>query len=313
MKTTILVLALSMAAGAPRAWSAPLDAAPAAAPKAEVTTVAIKLKNLTPTMLALMLAPPRDVEPDLKATSGADRLYTRADVEAILRGEVQPPTPRVTPERKPAPAGVFSLPEGVQSITPDDATRELQVRGTAEGIARVRDIAYFLDLPLRRVEMEVLSVRLNKADLKQFGAQWVGGTSPVSLGFLRGGYKETLQPLLDANRASTLLEARATMINNMASSLGSGSFDRRLPIVPSVELNLAPTINNDDTITLVMQATTRVPRAEAAQPAHKVPTVANVRDGDTIVLGVPDEDRGSPQITVTFLTPRIVRRAGEAK
>jgi len=281
--------------------------------------VAIKLKNLTPTMIALMLAPPRDVEPDPEA----GRLYTKAEIDALIKNGPQPADPNAKPERKLKPVSVWELPSGVESITPDDTSGVLQVRGTAEGIGRVRQIVEFLDVPLRRVELEVQAVSLNKSDSQGFGVDWTGQGPPM-LGVLRrADYRQKVQELVEANRASLLLDARVVAVNNLPSGLSSGTFNGQPQIVPAFEMELVPTINNDNTITVVMQSAVTMPRTrevkaavENAPPASaKLQTVANVRDGDTIVLGgLGNNETG--QITLTFLTARIVRRVrrvGELK
>lgn len=302
--------------GAPRAWGAN-QAAPtekAAAQAAPRENARIKLSHIAPSRMAWMIAPGDFPEPEV--------FYTREEMEAVLR----PGTPQaqidailnkgkrnLTPTPRKA-GGLFALPEGVESIAPIDIQSALLVHGTPEGIERMRQIVKALDVPLRKVELDVLSVRINKAALKELGVDWTQPEGTPSLGFVRRpGFKEAVKRLLDANLATTILEARTVMTNNIGGSLSSLAFGDRPPILSTVELQLTPTINGDNTITIAMQSTTKVPRSITPAPNPGVQSVANIRDGDTLAITASDVDQTSQQLTVSFVTARIVRRADEKK
>lgn len=320
MNKTILMLALAAAAiQSPRARSAPQAAPPTEKAEAQaepVEAVSIKLAHVAPSLLARMIAPsPRSTGPAAGGRKpGSIVSMTRKDGKTTIIRSGTPEGDKAEAEAKAKPDGVRALPEGVESIMPDDATGQLQARGTAAGIEKLRAIVAFLDVPIRKVELQVLAVRVNKVDLKGLGLNWAQPEGTLSPGFLhRADYREALQKLLDANLALTLLDVRAVTVNNIPGAFSSGSFDGQPSILPTVELQLVPTINNDDTITLVADSAARVPGSRAPEPRAKVRTVANVRDGDTFVLWAPDADRESKQATVSFITARLVRRAGEKK
>ena len=344
MKQTILMLAavaVMSAAQQPRAWSAPEATAnaKAAAPikQAErIEAVSIKLAHIAPSLMARMIAPQRlSAESVAESVANAAKLKPGSIVSMTRKGGKTTIVRSGTPEGDKALAdralaeakakaeharpNVLALPRGIESIAPEDSTGELRVRGTSEGISGLRQILKFLDVPLRKVELEVLSVRLNTADLKSIDVNWMTpqGLAPVGLP-RRDAFKAGLQKLLDANVASTLLEVRAIATNSIPSAFSSGAFSsgtgaERLSMLPTVELQLVPTINNDDTITLLTQYGTRVPRDNVPRSTGEVRTVINFGDGETIVLAPPDTEPDSKQVTATFVTARIVRHAGEEK
>lgn len=315
MKPTVLMLALCAATlQTPQARCAP----EASVQKSEVSTVAIKLKHVPPSLMAFWLAPGELPEPEVSFSRQelekvAAKGTPQAEIDAILNKGKR--SRNLPPRTK---GGVFDLPAGVHSVTPDEETGEIQVRGTAEGIARLRQIVEFLDLPMRKVELEVMSVRLSKADLNTFGLEAATPAAEISLGTPRSNYRKLLQPLLDANRASTLLDVRGVVTNNLTGFFSSdpsssGSFAQSPSPLPTAQVQLVPTINNDDTITVVLQAITKIPRSTTPQPGSQAQVVANVRDGDTIFLLAPDDNKESKQATIVFLTTRIVRSAGDKK
>ena len=75
-------------------------------------------------------------------------------------------------------------------------------------------------------------------------------------------------------------------------------------------MQLTPTINNDNTITVLIENSIQMPGDPATTGGQKLQSVANVRDGETIALAGFD-DIESGQSTLTFLTARIIRRADE--
>jgi type II secretory pathway component GspD/PulD (secretin) len=136
----------------------------------------------------------------------------------------------------------------------------------------------------------------------------VGG---ISVGFISNNFQATLSALVSQNRAKIVTSPRVTAINNLTAELsseeetpvlltntttglgGQVAEDQELNYIRSgISLTVTPTINNDDTVTVVME-----PEVSSQRPitiggqsipaitSERVRTVANVRDGDTIVLG----------------------------
>lgn len=273
--------------------------------------------------------------------------------------------------------GGFDLPEGVDRIIAVEPQNALLVFGTTEGVNRLQEIVSILDQPLRQVEIEAQFVTISSAEARNLGVSFSGSNGTFSLtrpntgggstvlGFVRGNFQATLSALISKNRLKVVQSPRVTAINNLTASLLSTT---RTPIIlqtintnvnnginqqtaqrliyinTSIGLTVRPTINNDDTITVVMQpevsTQTDVGNAVGAPQVNtqKVQTVANVRDGDTIALGglrtktiIRNKDRipvlskipligqfftnvtntDSDTDLIIFVTARIIRRADD--
>ncbi|HVF09159.1 MAG TPA: hypothetical protein VNA16_00030 [Abditibacteriaceae bacterium] len=279
--------------------------------------------------------------------------------------------------------GSFELPEGVDQIIAVDPQNALLVYGTEEGVRRLETIIAYLDRPLRQVEIEAQFVTVTQSSLSAFGIDWSGanngpfttsvnglapspGPGTFSLGYLRGNFQATLRAQVSQNRAKTVSSPRVTAINNLTASLftsvsqplllssattgiggQTGESQNLVFITTSVGLTVTPTINNDDTITVVMQPQVQNPnlvnvggQTIPAPITQTVQTIANVRDGDTIALGglrTKRSARGGARIPILsnipfigqffrenrksdsdedliiFLTARILRRAEDTE
>ncbi len=256
-----------------------------------------------------------------------------------------PATTRSMPRDK----GLFQLPSGVGRIVAVDPQNTLLVFGTPESANLLRATVAFLDRPLRQVEIEAQFVQVNTSDLGAFGL----GTKDESntqqpnqrVGFVRGNFSAMLGDLVAAGKAKIITAPRVTAINNLTASLSQSS---RIPVEIGVrdatgtlrplensnsleggplfvstrfKLEVTPTINNDDTITVLMDSGVerRLVTSEAAS-APDFPkdsflkTVVNVRDGETIALGSATATPALTKTTLVMLvTARIVRRVGENK
>jgi type II secretory pathway component GspD/PulD (secretin) len=280
-----------------------------------------------------------------------------------------------------AGGGVFQLPEGVDRIVAVDPQNALLVFGTAEGVRELQDTIAILDRPLRQVEIEAQFVTVSTADSRNFGIDFstaqgnfnasnTGFASPASqgsfqVGFVRGNFQATLNALLTKNRAKLITAPRVTAINNLTASLfsttsrplilttavqggglngGQAQGQNLIYIESNTGLTVTPTINNDDTITVLMQPQVEQQTllADIQAPLltrQELETIANVRDGDTIALGglkTRDVSRGGAKVPllgdlpfglgkffrsrsatdneselIIFLTARIVRRLEE--
>ncbi len=279
--------------------------------------------------------------------------------------------------------GVFQLPTGVDRIIAVDPQNALLVQGTAEGLANLRTIIGFLDRPLRQVEIEAQFVSITTNATAAFGIDFttargnfnsnsfglqppVGGTvGGIQVGFVRGNFQASLAALQAANRAKILTAPRVTAINNLTATLSqtlsqpiqltttvsnnnlggnqTATNNSIFYINTSISLTVTPTINNDNTITVLMtpQLSTSTFGAGATAPTvtqQRLVTIANVEDGGTLALGglktksisvggtrIPIlgdipllgklfRSRNSGETEgelIIFLTARIVRRQGD--
>ena len=220
--------------------------------------------------------------------------------------------------------GSFDLPGDIQQIVSVDPQNVILVAGgSPEDIARLQELIDVLDQPLRQVEIESQFVELRSQDARSLGidystargnfdastADFASDPVPgsVAVGFVRGNFSARLNALIANNRAKVITAPRVTAINNLTASLTSNEVRRLiltstnnglggqtgvqqnlLNINSTTSLFVTPTINGDDTITVLMQPTVTTndgAGALATQTSRSLQTVANVRDGDTIALG----------------------------
>lgn len=254
--------------------------------------------------------------------------------------------------------GAMPLPAGVQSVVPVDAQNVLLVLATDAGLKELEKMVDFLDQSMRQVEVETQFVQISAEDMKNLPFDF--GTEKGSIAVGRGSrtnrklqtFQTALAQLIAQNKAKIIAAPRVTTLNNLTASLGTslpqpavigikdenGTFrplfdaatqpeTPRVSIGMSFRFTVTPTINADDTVTLVMapmrtlQLTTSQNNNEPLllQKLDGVVTIANVFDGDTIAVTgltsrlfakVEDDPNAPASNVVLFVTPRIVRRAG---
>ena len=220
--------------------------------------------------------------------------------------------------------GSFELPGDIEQIVSVDPQNVILVAGGSdEDFRRLGELIAVLDQPLRQVEIEAQFVELRSQDARTFGidfstsrgnfdASTTGfASAPVpgsfALGFVRNNFSARLNTLIANNRAKIITAPRVTAINNLTASLisnetrpliltqvsqnigGQQAQGQNLLFIQSqTSLNVTPTINGDDTITVLMQpqvTTFDGSGGLANRTTRALQTVANVRDGDTIALG----------------------------
>ncbi len=274
--------------------------------------------------------------------------------------------------------GSFSLPDGIEQIVSVDPQNVLLVAyedGNDEAVRQLEDLIAVLDQPLRQVEIEAQFVELQSQDANAFGIDFSTSrgnfdaattgfaSAPVQgafqIGFVRNNFTARLNALIADNKAKIITAPRVTAINNLTANLTSQ--ERRTLILTSVAQNIGggqqqaqqlifidtqtgltvtPTINGDDTITVLMRpqvSTQDGTTGLGTITTRSLTTIANVKDGDTIALGglrvvrnttqnfrvpllsdIPLLGRLFQSKTITeteseliiFLTARIIRRAG---
>lgn len=316
----------------------------------------IRVRNVPPSLMAWWLQPERHPEPMAFAQSrqNAHRFFGKVETKS------QP---------------MFPVPIGLTAIVPIDPQNALLAIGTEDAIAEVEKFVTALDRPLRQVEVEAQLIEFEHADdMKALGIGLTGGGAQMVVKRPQREFRAELSRLVEAKRAKVLNSPRVTAINNLTAALWSATGNPAVA-VPDVEgsvsilpaqakgssaetkpstatsktsLELAdtlgvavtPTINNDDTITLVLQVgrTVRLQDRQSGDSVSlyspsSIQTVARVRDGDTIVLGglttqvVPAQSTSSavnpgttqapqPEIpptktVVVLVTARIIRRLDE--
>lgn len=245
----------------------------------------VPVKNVAPDVIAWWMDPVHNAEPSIFVESRQMQGISKT-VSTKVEVSKQPEQKRVTNKR----GGVFDPPEGVDLIVPLNEQKALLVRGTEEGTHQVETIVNFLDQPLRSIEIEAKVVEINWEDLKQLPFDHPaldrissGGMSAgegVVLRYARDNFDARLADLVQQNKAKVTDIPRVTATNNLAASLelkstkpavvtvkGADGQFKPLPIstqdalvsdlavASSSAIVITPTINNDDTVTMVLQPT----------------------------------------------------------
>ena len=275
--------------------------------------------------------------------------------------------------------GNFNLPDGIEQVVSVDPQNVLLVayeEGNDEAVRQLQELIDVLDQPLRQVEIEAQFVELQSQDARTLGIDFSTSrgnfdaattgfaSAPVQgafqIGFVRNNFSARLNALIADNRAKVITAPRVTAINNLTANLTSQ--ERRTLILTSVAQNIGggqqaaqqllfidtqtgltvtPTINGDDTITVLMRPQVSTQDGTSGLgtiTTRSLTTIANVRDGDTIALGGLKVVRNTTQnykvpllgdipllgalfrsktITeneselIIFLSARIIRRAGD--
>ena len=284
------------------------DVAPAPAlvpmPMEKANWRVIEVKNVPASLLAFQLDPAHNATPS--------QLAIPYPFDLGKSGET------ISPKQE---KGVFDLPASIERLVPFDAQQLLLVKGgNAEDVRRLQELTDILDRPLRQVEIEAHLVQLSSEDLKKFllslsNNNALPNNSNFQVGFVPGNFQSKLDALVKEGHAQVLAAPRVTAINNLSASIAflpdaSKRTSVKAPATVTAAMNATPTINGDDTVTILMQPLTDI----NASNSHQLETVANVRDGDTLVLLQNYSPFAKPQqIEVIFVTARIIRRADEPK
>ncbi len=273
--------------------------------------------------------------------------------------------------------GVFQLPTGVDRIVAVDPQNALLVFGTPQGAAELAATIRFLDRPLRQVEIEAQFLSINTSDARSYGLDFSsarGNTTASNTGnttssglvvsYLKGNFQANISAAINTGRGKILTAPRVLAINNLTanieqststpivltttSTIANNSTTQNTSqqvfyVTTSIGLNVTPTINNDNTITVLMEPQLEsqgIPNSLGAGTitSQSLRTIANVRDGETIALGglrtktVNVDHTRVPLLSdvpfigqffgrksnseaeaelIIFLTARIIHRAGD--
>ncbi len=262
--------------------------APAKTEKAPELTRTIKIKNVPSALIAYWLDPKHNARP-------------------VALGEVN--SNRFGAPREAEEKGAFTLPGDIEQIVSIDEQNVIMVAGGSnEDIRRLEELIDVLDQPLQQVELEAQFVEMNTADLSQFGIDFSdkekAGTEKV--GFVRNNFTARLNKLVADGSAKIVSAPRVTAINNTSASMKAATLMTKGQ-TPVWAYDVTPTINGDDTITILLHP---------AEEKLGLETIFNVRDGDTIaiLLGTmpqTTDETNSMRTNLVFFTARIIRRADE--
>lgn len=328
MKSAPLLLAVALAVGATGA-RAQSEALPTLVPlqgqAEDAIWRAIELKNVKPSLMAYWLDPAHNALPQPPYSP----LAPASNESAAAK---DPAASEKAAAKTASPEPSFELPAGVTRLVPFDAQTLLLVKGgDAEDFRQLQELTRILDQPLRQAEIEVQFVELPAAELSAFGIEQ-GDLKGPQVRFLRGNFQARLNALVAGGRAKIIAAPRATLINNMEATLSANQPDSgdNSSAPPNWSFTVTPTINGDDTITLLSHLSVGTDAAPG-KPAG-LTTIVNLRDGDTVALPVassaprtaPATAIGpalseiptigqlfrakAPAQTLVFVTARIIRR-----
>jgi type II secretory pathway component GspD/PulD (secretin) len=221
--------------------------------KAQIYTVPIK--NVRAEVMAVWVTPRKDVSP---APFKSDK---NGGIEGVAVNQM------------------FEFPE-VESITADAAKNELIVKGTPEAVRKLKEIVAFLDKPIRSVEIKAQFVQVDESEMAGLGIDLqlaVGKRKSV----FQNDFRDKLKALIATNRAGVLQAAQVTALNNLTATVSWSDY----PTLPPTELQITPTIQNDDTVTMFLSPRFNRSTASFGETANVfAATVANVKNADVIVL-----------------------------
>ena len=293
-------------------------APPTLAPLDEANWRAIRVQNVPPSLIAFQLDPVHN-----KMPAFVNVPYT------------VPPKYAANYKEPEGVKGPFALPNVVQLAASDERNLLFVAGANAAQIAQLQELVDILDQPLRQVELEARLVELSVTQLKEFGIEFNGATPdapktqmPIKgafqVGFVRNNFQKRLDEMVAAGTVTIVSTAPLTLTNNggQAVSLRSGPIDNtgdnqnKMPLATKAGndtiITLTPTINGDDTITVLMNISTLPQNFNQSG----LETIANVRNGDTIALSGLNRSLASlfgatqanaERAIVVFLTARIAR------
>ncbi len=350
------------------AWAQPIVPAPlpelvplAPAPGQTVTRV-IKLKNVKPSLMAYWLDPVHNAMPESLAP------FPRAPIRPAVPGQPYAnPFVRNTPPKNSTPnlptppdakaqsypSNAFDLPGDIQQLVSVDPQNLLLVMGGSdEDIRRLQELVTILDQPLRQAEIEVQAVQVDRRDRAALGiALALAGAADAKnplyfrTQIIKGSFQRRLNELVMRGDARLIAPEIRTVQTN-ATTYFSAQFKFPQAQSPAktdatVTLNISSVTHNDDTSTLLIQASGEIPNRsqrwfdtprpqlialtdapDDAAPAQNV-TVVPLRDGETVALfdfkssaaivPIQPSNWGQDQTEIVFLvTARVTRRAENA-
>lgn len=210
----------------------------------------------------------------------------------------------------PSGGGTVALPDGVDNLIAVDSLNVLLVRGTDEGVDRLREVIALLDRPIAQIEIEAQFVSVAVQDVHAFGLDFnntnsntsnivVGGPGSLAISGRVGNFRANLQAVLSNSRNRIVTSPRVTTFNNQAASLVSQSrqtlFIRRVTLIPGnngnnptqqidfdqfdvntgTVLTVVPTLLKDGTINITLRPDFSIPQPglQASPDAPVVPTI----------------------------------------
>ena len=265
----ILCLALSAHCGAASAQEMAQNAL-----KPDETYRFVPVKNIAPELLAWRIDPEHQPEPKIVVENR--QLWNQVYGPLIAA--------TMTTKLQTQENNIFAV--DVRALVPVENPRGLFVAADDDELQKLREIVALLDQPQRRVEIGIKLLRFNEKSKigQEIFANRVALNGNSYIQFLSYANLQNLQDDVDKKLAQILYSTRVTTLNNFAALAHSDAAQNT-----SWKFLVVPTINSDDTITIALNFATRATEpsssANGALATRAIQTVANMRDGDTMLLG----------------------------
>ncbi len=298
-----------------RAQEAPLSA--------KSTLHVVRVRNVPARLMAFWLDPKNNPLPDNIMEEATKKAEAPVATSPRVAAPQSPPLgvfalpsgiERITANDARGALLILGTDEAVEKLQPtiaflDQPLRQVEVEAQFVRVAASDTSAFGIDFTMPRGNFNTNGFSLTPPAKPATGMQ---------IGFVRGNFQATLAALQKANRAEVVSAPRVTAINDLTAKVGAASFSPAVigirnesgefvPLldptaapqkdVPAPQIGVlrqfevTPTINNNDTVTLLMSFSTTLQLQNGTQApvALQVPaglvSVVNVRDGETIALG----------------------------
>jgi len=353
---------------------APAPEVPAVAKSAdEKQWRSLRIQNVAPRVMAWWLDPTHNVEP-AEYSSGKMTVPQFANpYQAATKPE---PDGRSKGADGTGAFGLPEGVEQIVAVDPQNAIlvygteaglRQVEtiVKYLDKPIAQVEIEAQFVEVD--PADMVTLGIDWNGAQNGPFPTGITGlapapGPGAFGIGYVRGNLQAALKQMVAGGKAKVISAPRVTAMNNFPASVytstavpvvvglkdAEGNFRelingasppagaQQFYLTTNFGFTVTPTINNDGTVTVVMQPASVVQLSRGNDKEHSLPlatqtvqTIANIKDGDTIALGglstrmmkvenllVKENDDATIERggnLIILVTARVVRRAEESK
>lgn len=276
----------------------------------ERTVTSLQLRHIEPALMAWWLDPERNPAPLATVrglTPETQVAHLSAQYRQFLQRQLQVGSPGIVPGTEQR----VKTPRGVDTLVPLNDRKLLLVIGTEDGGEQVRTIVSFLDKPIRRIALRTRIVALHSEDIAKV-VESPGGHTNQSI-WASQLKQDAFTDLTKQNKIRVLSETEILTPNNSAATAyscpslaltmmpqGSNKSASRAVLNLRPSLEITPTINNDNTITLSLEHAVyggwslQAPASatplllqtsgESLLQGQSVETVAMARPDDTIAL-----------------------------
>ncbi len=180
---------------------------------------------------------------------------------------------------------------GVESIAPSNPTGEIWVKGTQEGIAKLRSVLALSDNIIVGIEVEAQFIEMSAEDAQAL--LWKPLSKP---GIIRPNFRKMLNTFIADKRAKVLSSQRSITKDGSPAEISLDTITVR-----KATGSVTPTTNDQGMITLV---------AQFPQKASKsAPVVFSVDDGNTVAVELPRSEDDEMHQVFALITCRLICRA----